>query len=84
MPLLAVENSSRITIKVTIRSTTAERLNAYASFTKSDPSAVVDEALRYIYDKDTDFATYLTTKPVIPQQLSVVKRQTRKKTSKTS
>jgi hypothetical protein len=79
MALLEVQNNNRVTLKLTLPCTTAERLNAYASFTKGTPSDVTDAALRYIFDKDKEFADYLATNPDLPEQLLVVKRQTRNK-----
>ena len=58
MPLLKVSLSNKITATVSLESTTADKLDLYAAFTKTTADAVLDAALAHVFDKDKDFQKY--------------------------
>lgn len=58
MPLLKVSLSNKITATISLESTTAEKLDLYAAFTKTTADAVLDAALAHVFDRDKDFQKY--------------------------
>lgn len=63
MPLLNVSVSDKITATITLERTTADTLDAYATYTKANADAVLDHALRYVFAKDKDFQLWLVDSP---------------------
>lgn len=60
MPLITKEKKEVFkTIPIKFEETLAERFLAYAEFLDSSKDHVVGEAMRYIMDRDKEFAAYL-------------------------
>lgn len=63
MPLLKIAESKKITIYSTIEEATVRQIEQYAAMTKGTVDEVVQQALDYVFTKDTDFRKFATENP---------------------
>jgi len=62
MPLIAKQKREvKRPITIKLEQNLAERLNAYARFLESSRDHVVGSIVRYVMDRDKDFAVWMTT-----------------------
>jgi hypothetical protein len=64
MPLIPKQKREvRRPITIKLEESLAERLNSYARFLDSSRDFVIGSIVKYVMDRDKDFAAYLAAKP---------------------
>jgi hypothetical protein len=64
MPLIQKQQREvRRPITIKLEESLAERLNSYARFLDSSRDFVIGSIVKYVMDRDKDFAAYLAAKP---------------------
>jgi hypothetical protein len=71
MPLLEVQQSEQISAMIRLDRNTAKQVDQYAHFIHASADNVIGKALEYVFSKDRDFQTYLSTEAAAkaPQSL---------------
>jgi hypothetical protein len=61
MPLLEVQQIKKLTATVTLEQSTAVYVDKYAAFIQATADDVVNKALEYVFSKDKEFQSFLTS-----------------------
>lgn len=61
MPLLEVQQVTKVTATVKIEESVAATVDKYAAFIHASADDVINKALEYIFEKDKDFQKFLSS-----------------------
>lgn len=73
MPLLEIKTARKVTVLCTLEQSTVESVDHYAAFVNASGDDVVNKAIEYVLNKDTEFQKYRNTNPKVTPALRVKK-----------
>ena len=75
MPLLEIQQTSKVTVTIALEETIAVKVDKYAAFINAPADEVVTKALEYVFSKDREFQQFVETPSdrKAPKQLRIRK-----------